>query len=100
MEQRMLRKIKALADENRMKILQLILEKNFCVNALARELDISESAISQHLKILREANLVIGEKKGYYVHYSVKRDNLLTVADFIKDLAVEKQSNCENCNED
>ncbi len=53
-----------------------MLTKNYCVQALAKHNQISESAVSQHLKVLREADLVIGEKRGYYVHYSVKRDNL------------------------
>ena len=48
---------KALADENRMLILRLLLRRNCCARALARQLDISEAAVSQHLKVLREAGL-------------------------------------------
>ena len=40
---------KALADENRMLILRLLLRRNCCVRALSRLLDISEAAVSQHL---------------------------------------------------
>ena len=53
---------KALADENRMLILRLLLRRNCCVRALSRQLDISEAAVSQHLKVLREAGLILGEK--------------------------------------
>lgn len=53
--------LKAIADETRMKILTLLLEHNYCVRALARSLELSEAAISQHLKVLREAGLLIGE---------------------------------------
>ena len=56
------------------------------MKALARELGISESAVSQHLKVLRKADLVMGEKKGYYVHYLVKKANLLKIAEFIRGL--------------
>ena len=98
MAQEMLQKIKALADKNRLNLLKLLLHKNYCVKVLAEELEISESAVSQHLKILREADLVIGEKKGYYVHYGVKRENLSQLADYIEELADIKQVNCKNCN--
>lgn len=49
---------KALADENRLLLLRLLLRRNCCVRALARQLDISEAAVSQHLKVLREAGLI------------------------------------------
>ena len=56
--------LKALSDETRMKIVILLLKNNYCVRALAKELKISEAAVSQHLKVLREAGLLTGEKKG------------------------------------
>ncbi|MFW5972260.1 MAG: ArsR/SmtB family transcription factor [Bacillota bacterium] len=79
-------KLKAMADETRLNILKLLLEKNFCVKALAKKLEVSESAISQQLKILREADLVMGEKKGYFVHYRVKKENILNLAEDIKGI--------------
>ena len=51
----------------------LLLRRNCCVRALARQLDISEAAVSQHLKVLREAGLIFGEKCGYFMHYTVNR---------------------------
>ena len=94
----MLIKIKAIADETRLKILECLLTKNYCVQALAKHNQISEPAVSQHLKILREADLVIGEKRGYYVHYSVKRDNLKQIAGAIEKLANMKTKKCADCN--
>lgn len=79
-------KLRAIADETRLNIIKFLLEKDFCVKALAGKLEISESAVSQHLKILREAELVLGEKKGYFVHYRVRKENILVVADFIEGL--------------
>ena len=78
---------KALADERRLEIINLLLKKKFCVKALSRRLRISESAVSQQLKKLREAGLVEGIKKGYYVHYSVKKDNLKRAALYLKELS-------------
>ena len=98
MNKSLLTKLKAIADKTRLKLLKCLLTKNFCVKALAEENNISESAVSQHLKILREADLVIGEKRGYYVHYSVKRENLKVLACEIEKLAGEKATQCEDCN--
>ena len=100
MNDEMLQKIKALADRTRLRLLEALLSKNYCVNALAREFDISESAVSQHLKILREADLVFGEKRGYYVHYSVKQDNLNAVANYIQALAAREVTGCNECGKD
>lgn len=56
--------LKAIADESRLKILKILLQKDCCVVALSRRLGISEAAVSQHLKVLKEANLVSGKKKA------------------------------------
>lgn len=53
--------LKAVADETRMNILKLLLGHNYCVRALANELGLTEATISQHLKVLREAGLLVGK---------------------------------------
>lgn len=65
--------LKALADEKRLKIVIMLLNSDLCVGALAAHLGISKPAVSQHLKILRQAGLVRGEKRGYWTHYMVDR---------------------------
>lgn len=67
---------RALGDETRMNIFKLIKHKNFCVGAIAQKLGISQSAVSQHLRVLREAGLVRAEKRGYYVHYLIEEEAL------------------------
>jgi len=100
--QDILKGIKALADENRLKILKLLLTKNLCVRGLAHQLDISESGVSQQLKILREAELVKGEKKGYYVHYKVVPEKIGKIGEFIIEMSKSNnpysyKSNDYNC---
>ena len=94
-----LKGIKALADENRLKILKLLLTKKLCVSALAKKLDISESAVSQQLKILREADLVMGVKEGYYVHYTIKKEKLQQIGDYIIELGEINRANNSCCHE-
>ena len=69
---------KALGDLTRLKILKIIASKGnrSCVGAVAYNLSISQPAVSQHLKILKNAGLVISEKIGYHVHYSIRKNRL------------------------
>ena len=63
------RMLKALGEPTRLKIYQVLLERKHCVRSLSKKLGISESAISQHMKIMKDADLVFGEKFGYHTHY-------------------------------
>jgi ArsR family transcriptional regulator len=47
-----------------------------CVNAITHKLGISQSAVSQHLRILKQAGLVRGERRGSFVHYSLDPEGL------------------------
>ena len=86
--------LKAIADETRMNILILLLQHNYCVRALARKLGLSEAAISQHLKVLRDIGLLVGEKKGYFMHYDVNRSVLYELAANIEGLAGIERETC------
>ena len=60
---------KALSSDTRVRIVQLLAGRALCVGALSARLDVTQGAVSQHLRILREAGLVVAEKRGCYVHY-------------------------------
>ncbi len=79
-ETRLVRALRVLGDETRFQIIKLLLANDLCVGALARILDISKPAVSQHLKTLREAGLIRGDKRGYWTHYEVQREPLREVA--------------------
>jgi ArsR family transcriptional regulator len=87
--------LKAIADDTRIKILELLLRHNYCVRALAKKLSLTEATISQHLKVLREAGLLEGEKRGYFMHYDVKRDVLHELAKEIEVSAQMERKPCE-----
>lgn len=84
---KLIEKFKALGDETRFKIFLLLAEKQICVRGLANALGISESAVSQHLKVLRNAGLIRGEKVGYFTHYKVQREVLKELEGIIGELA-------------
>jgi DNA-binding transcriptional ArsR family regulator len=74
---------KALSDPTRLRLVKLLSEclpdeckVALCVNALAHKVGVTQSAVSQHLRVLRQAGLVRGERRGYFVHYSLDQERL------------------------
>ena len=66
--------LKALGEPMRLKIYRALLERKHCVRSLSKKFGISESAISQHLKLMKDAGLVYGEKYGYHTHYLPRQE--------------------------
>ena len=62
---------KALGDSTRREILTLLNEGDLTAGEIAGHFDMSRPAITKHLDILREAELVTSEKKGQYMVYSI-----------------------------
>jgi DNA-binding transcriptional ArsR family regulator len=62
---------KVLSVETRVRMVQLLKRRSLCVNALAKRLDITPAAVSQHLRVLRDADIVTADRQGYFVHYCV-----------------------------
>lgn len=87
--------LKAMSDETRLSILRLLLRYNFCVGALAKRLGITEAAVSQHLKILRECDLVISKKCGYFNHYEVNRRILDEMSVLFTELSGTERLPCD-----
>jgi ArsR family transcriptional regulator len=80
---------KALSDPTRLRLVRLLGECSadseaarvcgggpLCVNALAHRLGVTQSAVSQHLRVLRHAGLVRGRRNGPFVHYALDQGGL------------------------
>ena len=66
---------KALGDTTRIKILKLLLCHNkLCVGMIAFKLNITQPAVSQHLKILKTNGIIEGKRTGFNIHYRVNED--------------------------
>lgn len=63
--------IKALTDENRVRILMALRDHEMCVCQVTAFLDLSPSTTSKHLSILRQARLIESRKKGKWVYYKL-----------------------------
>ncbi len=68
---------KALADDTRQRILEMLLEREMCVGDIVDAFDMSQPTISHHLNILRQFGLVTSRKEGKQVYYSINRDNVV-----------------------
>ena len=62
---------KALADPTRRKILKLLREQDMTAGDIADNFNISKPSISHHLSLLKQARLVIDERKGQFIYYSL-----------------------------
>ena len=62
---------KALNDPTRREILQLLQERDMTAGEIVERFNISGPSISHHLDLLKQAKLVIAEKDGQYVYYSL-----------------------------
>jgi DNA-binding transcriptional ArsR family regulator len=69
-----------LSDPTRLELVKLLLRQQnsyaLCVNALASLLGVTQSAVSQHLRILKSVGLVKGERRGYHIHYFINSEAL------------------------
>ena len=94
----------ALADPTRLKLVKLLCRQHdpnaLCVNALAGFLGVTQSAVSQHLRVLRAIGLVKGERRGYHIHYFVNRDALERCRRLVSEaLSIEELSEEQSCQE-
>ena len=70
---------KVFGDETRIRIVEVLSRKELCVNALCEELDMSKSAVSHQLAILRKEYLVKYRKEGKSTYYSLDDDHVKMV---------------------
>jgi DNA-binding transcriptional ArsR family regulator len=68
-----------LADETRVKIVKLLSKGEFTVDELVEFLGVPQSTTSHHLRVLKEANLIRGEKRGRNIYYSLVKPDEATV---------------------
>jgi DNA-binding transcriptional ArsR family regulator len=93
-----------LADPTRLKLLRLLAQQQeptaLCVNALAYRLGVTQSAVSQHLRVLKSAGLVKGERRGYRIHYFINHEALTQAQEHISDaLRLEERTTDGNSQE-
>ncbi|MEF9475433.1 MAG: metalloregulator ArsR/SmtB family transcription factor [Candidatus Mariimomonas ferrooxydans] len=67
---------KLLSVDKRIEIIERLKKEAMSVNALTDALGVTQSAVSQHLRVLKASGLVRDERQGYWIYYSLNRDAL------------------------
>ncbi len=86
-----------IADERRRKILRLIQNQELSAGEIARHFDVTQPAISQHLKILVDAGLVTVRRLGTHRLYRARPEGLQQVREFLEGLLGRQPARAEAC---
>ena len=82
--------IKALADENRLSILELLQDGEKCGCVLLEELHITQPTLSHHMKILCDAGIVDSCKDGKWMHYSLSLEGRKRLLDLVQHYTISE----------
>jgi len=78
--------MKALGDETRVKIFDMLSKGELCACNILEEFDITQPTLSYHMKILCDSGLVNSRKDGVWMKYSVNRSNLNSLRKLIDEI--------------
>lgn len=87
--------IRVLADPTRARIVELLAEQALCTCHLVEELGATQPNVSNHLRVLREAGLIVKEPAGRFTYYRLVPERLETVAGYFTALADTARSNAD-----
>ena len=90
---------KALGDENRWKILDILKGGEKCACVLLNKLEISQPTLSHHMKILCDARLVNGRKEGKWTYYSFNPEGIERAKELLNQITTVTDSIPRSCNE-
>ncbi len=76
---------KALGEENRISIIRMLCEEEMCVCELIDKLRLSQSAVSHHVKILKQAGLINDRRKGKWIFYSLNQEAFRELSQLVQD---------------
>lgn len=91
-------KLKAITDLTRLEILTL-LSKNetMCGCKILEKLNITQGTLSHHMKVLSDAGIVNIKKEGKWCHYSLNKEQICKIANFLTDICDNEKCHCQCC---
>lgn len=95
-DERLVQVFRALGHPARLKIVRLLMQRNTCIcGEVVDELPLSQATVSQHLKVLREAGIIVGRIEGPAVCYCLAPGALASVRDAVAGFATDGELKCE-----
>lgn len=86
---------KAFCDENRLRILDMLKTGTKCACVLLESLDISQSTLSHHMKILVESGIVETEKDGKWTYYSISNKGSMVAKQLLEEITTVNEQNVD-----
>lgn len=87
--------MKALSNAHRLEILELLAQGRFSVEEIARQTELTPANASQHLQVMKRAQLVSTEREGNYVYYRLAGRNVYRAWKALRDLGIERLAEIE-----
>ena len=93
------RVFKALCDERRQRILELLHSGEKCACVLIEEMDMPQSSLSYHMKILCDSGIVTSREEGKWTHYQISRQGSEKAIELLKEITSVSEHGdcCKNC---
>ena len=90
---------KALCDERRQRILELLHSGEKCACVLSDEMDMPQSSLSYHMKILCDSGIVTSREEGKWTHYQISRPGSEKAVELLKEITAvtEREDGCGRC---
>lgn len=90
---------KALCDERRQRILGLLHGGEKCTCVMTEEMDMPQSSLSYHMKILCESGIVVGREEGKWTHYKIDKAGSQRAIALLREITAvdESRSDCAQC---
>lgn len=89
--------LRGLGDSNRLRILELLIEKERNVNELVKILKAPQGRVSNHLACLRWCGYVSTERKGKYIYYKVTDNRVRQIIELAKQIMADNSEHIEAC---
>lgn len=87
---------KAFCDEQRLTILDIIKDKEHCACDILEQMEISQSTLSHHMKILCESEIVASRKEGKWTYYELNPERLAYAVKILDDLLLVDNTKTDN----
>jgi DNA-binding transcriptional ArsR family regulator len=88
--------LKVIANPIRLQVLCCLLSGEKSVSHMLDLIDISQSALSQHLSILREKNVLKDNKVGKFIYYSIINQETVEILGFLKNICEKNHTKCKS----
>lgn len=95
--QQQARIFKAFCDPNRLEILELLRSGELCACKLQDQLQLTQSGLSYHMKILCESGIVTSRQEGKWTHYSLNTAGCAQAVTLLRQITTPKTEQCRDC---